>query len=972
VTITGADPAAAAIARTLAETVPLADLSAAVTGGRPGFPELYRQWFGDPWEIPAFAQGVALPADAAWPFEGARRYTGGPHLGAICSQQDILAASGLDFGGESHEVLAMAEGRYLGRGETTAAGLQAGKYVLLEHEGGVQVMYWHLGGFTPEVLALAPGTAIPKGFPVGWSGRSGNQSAVHLHVELRRGAVASNPYSGVRVPWDGQMVDRWTVRMFRWPGRSDRGISYRGSAVRGATHILTMGNCTCDQVSADAFVSSEHPDAAAPCNGMDANTVLANYPDVGLVPSSNARTTVLWSTGEKAWRNRLPWYYLVDARCGDVVEVSLDGVTLFSAPACARAVWLSAGDHRLTWRYREDGSGGAPVTVVPWPFDSPGCAATALGAPPTQPAPPAAPHDDAAAESVGDGPDDVAGEAGVVVTATWRLRNTGTVPWGDGYRLTFADGWPLGAPEGVLLPAAAPGDAITVTLPITVPSLEGRAYGLWRLRNPDGVAFGPPLAASVGVMDATPEATPTPLMPGGSPEAPELLEPVAREGEVAYLGSRDVTLRWSGLTGAEAYVVHLSLLPVPADDPSPVYREQLAVGVHERRLLFGVDVPRMYWQVTALTAQGEVASRVGIFGLDTEAPVCSAAISALGDGGARVTWRGEDTLSGIATYEVAYREAEHGEWRLLLRTNSAGTLEAALAAPRGGEYMARCRAWDAAGNGGPWSPDAASAVLGTPVAAQVAGSGPAVTAIAGGDIFVEMPICNVGGAPGDMHLSLLSGPASGKDGEVHRWDVADLAPGRTVTLTAVISGPAAATGAGAALDGEYRFSAHSLDGAETGPGSPVTVCLALPDAYEVWDAGDAPAGAPLEPGWRQTRGLHVPWDVDYARVTVEGGRRYMVWTEGLGPAADTVVELYDPQGSLVAWNDDANGLESRIEWTAPANGAYRVVVRSWAPGSEGCDAGYTLRLQTEPAAPEVAESAGVLGKIRLPLVGRAQ
>jgi len=141
VTVVAADPAAAAIGRTLAEILPSATVNAAVSGARPTFSDLYRRWFGDPQELPAFALGVTLPADAAWPFEGAKRHTGGPHLGPFCSQQDIMAASGLDFGGESHEVLAMADGRYLGRGETTAAGYQAGKYVLIEHEGGVQVMY---------------------------------------------------------------------------------------------------------------------------------------------------------------------------------------------------------------------------------------------------------------------------------------------------------------------------------------------------------------------------------------------------------------------------------------------------------------------------------------------------------------------------------------------------------------------------------------------------------------------------------------------------------------------------------------------------------------------------------------------------------------------------------------------------------------------------------------------------------------
>ena len=966
--VAAVDPAPVAIARTLAEVVPPDVLGAAVSGPRPEFGDLYRQWFGDPREIPAFAQGVVLPADAAWPFEGVKRHTGGPHLGAFCSQQDILAASGLDFGGESHEVLAMADGRYLGRGETTAGGLQAGKYVLLEHAGGVQVMYWHLGGFSPEVQALAPGAEIPKGFPVGWSGRSGNQSAVHLHVELRRGAVPTNPYSGVRVPWDGQVVDGWTVRMFRWPGHSDRGISYRGSAVRGASRVLAITNCTCDLANAEVVVSGGHPGTSAPRNGMDADTVLANYPDVGLLASSNRRTTVLWSTRERVWRHRLSWYYLIDASSGTVTDVSLDGAPLFAAPQCARATWLGAGEHRLTWRHREGEGAGSAVRITPWPFALPDCAAPAVSAAPEGDVPPASPHDDAMA--VGGVRAAATGAVGSSLTATWHLRNTGTTRWGEGYRLVFGDGWPLGSTDDMPLPAAGPGQEVTVTLPVTVPLTEGTAHSAWRLRNPQGAAFGPLLTADVG---APPAAVDAPA--GASPgelSAPLLLEPVAEEGDVAFVAGREVTLRWIGPAEAEGYVLHVSLTPTPADDAHAVFRERLGATVGERRLIFADDVPLLYWQVTAIGRDGDVASRVAAFGLDTVAPTCSVAAAPDGEAVARVAWEGQDAISGIAAFDVAYRAADETEWRPLA-TAVAGVREAPIVGPRGRPHAVRCRARDVAGNVGAWSAEAVVGHGGEAAQARVAGEGLVVTALPGSRLLlVEAPVRNVGTVGGDVRLSLVVESGQGSPETVHRWDVVGLAAGGAVTLTAAIDAPTAPASVGEALDAGLRFSVQSRDDAGTELAAVADVCLATPDPYEAWDASDGgqPLGAPLQPGWRQTRGFHAPWDIDRAQVPARSGAAYRVWLDDAAPHA--ILELYDPAGDLVASGDGTGGPDGGIGWTAATDGTYRIVVRPWAPGSEGCDTGYTLRLQSVPAAPEVPEGAVHANAAWLPTILAAE
>ena len=50
---------------------------------------------------------------------------------------------------------------------------------------------------------------------------------------------------------------------------------------------------------------------------------------------------------------------------------------------------------------------------------------------------------------------------------------------------------------------------------------------------------------------------------------------------------------------------------------------------------------------------------------------------------------------------------------------------------------------------------------------------------------------------------------------------------------------------------------------------------------------------------------------------------------------DAYLELYDPNGQLIASNDDWDGLNSKITWTLTANGIYTVVAKSWATMAAG-------------------------------------
>jgi hypothetical protein len=234
------------------------------------------------------AQAATLPEDTRLPYEGTKFYTGGPHTGGICQKVKIADSSGIDFAGGTFEVLSIADGKFVTKGEQFSVDkngkpiLSPGKYVLIEHATEIQSMYWHLASFSPEIEVLIPDAWIPRGFPIGMSGNTGQLGGpVHLHLELRRDGTAANPF-GKRESWDGKTIQGWTINMFRWPGDPSTGISYRGSAVKGASRIQSITNVTCSQTTADAIVSESYPNQTIASNDLDSNTGFANF--------SNART----------------------------------------------------------------------------------------------------------------------------------------------------------------------------------------------------------------------------------------------------------------------------------------------------------------------------------------------------------------------------------------------------------------------------------------------------------------------------------------------------------------------------------------------------------------------------------------------------------------------------------------------------------------------------------------------------------
>jgi hypothetical protein len=113
---------------------------------------------------------------------------------------------------------------------------------------------------------------------------------------------------------------------------------------------------------------------------------------------------------------------------------------------------------------------------------------------------------------------------GEAFVKTWRLRNTGSCTWTDGYQLAFQRGNRMASPESVALERdVAPKEAVDISVPFTAPDKQGKHRSQWRMRAPDGTFFGtrPYVQIRVaGVRKATgPTAAPTATQPAATPTA---------------------------------------------------------------------------------------------------------------------------------------------------------------------------------------------------------------------------------------------------------------------------------------------------------------------------------------------------------------------------------------------------------------------------------------------------------------------
>jgi hypothetical protein len=120
-------------------------------------------------------------------------------------------------------------------------------------------------------------------------------------------------------------------------------------------------------------------------------------------------------------------------------------------------------------------------------------------------------------------PNDIAAKTvgGATIHRAWRLRNTGTCTWGPGYELAFYGGRSMGS-GGVafeasypnepgrrniivdnarlIVPEGKPNQVAIVEVLLNVPVTPGIHQSYWRMRNPQGVYFGPIIGVTLEVV----------------------------------------------------------------------------------------------------------------------------------------------------------------------------------------------------------------------------------------------------------------------------------------------------------------------------------------------------------------------------------------------------------------------------------------------------------------------------------------
>jgi hypothetical protein len=115
---------------------------------------------------------------------------------------------------------------------------------------------------------------------------------------------------------------------------------------------------------------------------------------------------------------------------------------------------------------------------------------------------------------------------------------------------------------------------------------------------------------------------------------------------------------------------------------------------------FGGDYAQIYWGVRALGPNGySPPSTPWRLGIDTVDPTAAInGVYVFPDGHYSVAWGGQDATSGIATFDVEYKQGATGTWTPWL-TDTAHTASSLPFSPTGPVYF-RCRATDVAGNEG--------------------------------------------------------------------------------------------------------------------------------------------------------------------------------------------------------------------------------------------------------------------------------
>jgi hypothetical protein len=86
----------------------------------------------------------------------------------------------------------------------------------------------------------------------------------------------------------------------------------------------------------------------------------------------------------------------------------------------------------------------------------------------------------------------------------WKVKNTGTCTWGEGYLLVFYSGDQMQAPNYQTLPGTAPDKTTNIGVTMIAPFSPGTYSAVFRLKSPTGEYFGPELSTTIAIEQPSP------------------------------------------------------------------------------------------------------------------------------------------------------------------------------------------------------------------------------------------------------------------------------------------------------------------------------------------------------------------------------------------------------------------------------------------------------------------------------------
>ncbi|MEZ4831021.1 MAG: CARDB domain-containing protein [Caldilineaceae bacterium] len=111
-------------------------------------------------------------------------------------------------------------------------------------------------------------------------------------------------------------------------------------------------------------------------------------------------------------------------------------------------------------------------------------------------------------------------------------------------------------------------------------------------------------------------------------------------------------------------------------------------------------------------------------------------------------------------------------------------------------------------------------------------------------------------------------------------------------------------------------------------------------------------------GAAQTHNTCPAGDQDWVKFELTAGNTYVIQTSDLDFAADTVLDLYSADGTLLATNDDYNYVDaSRIVFEPSTTGVYYARVTHHQPTAAGVNTGYDIVVTTGFCAPDLGDAS---------------